>query len=203
MEFLPEDKQPKAYYSTVHRYVGTIDIGDGLVDITDPCYNKDTWCALFGYRVKPGKYRCYVNIGNFPSKVKYDNDDVEVKIYGKAPNYTYTLQDRRIIDLIIEHESIQSQSLSRTSLGDWELVSDQIGVDAGMCGFYNHKPNFDAEEDWDNFWQNLKDYPRLKGRTCDIKPYGITVSSGFGDGTYGVYKVVENGSTVALRLKFS
>lgn len=203
MEFLPEEKQPKAYYSTVHRYVGTIDIDDGLVDITDPCYNKDTWCALFGYHVKPGKYRCYVNIGNFPSKVKYDKDDVEVKIYGKAPNYTYTLQDRRIIDLIIEHESIQSQSLSRTSLDGWELVSDQIGVDAGMCGFYNHKPNFDAEEDWENFWQNLKNYPRLKDRTCDIKPYGITVSSGFGDGTYEVYKFVENGSTVALRLKFS
>lgn len=200
MKFLPDEKQPKAYYATVHRHVGTIDINDGLVDITDPCYNEDMWCALFGYNIKPGKYNCYVNIGNFPSKVKYNADDIEVRIYGKVPNYTYTLQDRRIIDLIIEHID-QTDSPSPTLLDGWELVSNQIGVDAGMCGFYNHKPNFYAD-DWSNFWQNLKDYPHLKNITCDIKPYGITVSSGFGDGCYEVYKVVRNGEIVALRLKF-
>lgn len=202
MEYLPENKQPKPYYSTVHRYVGTINIRDGLVDITDPSYEKGTWCAIFGFSIKPGKYRCFVNIGNFPSKVKYSEDDIEVKAYGKAPNYTYTLPDKRIIDLIIEHEDVE-KSPSSMSIENWELVSDDIGVDAGMCGFYNHKPSFFTEDDWTNFWQNLKDYPRLKDRTCDIKPYGITVSSGFGDGGYPLYKYVEHDEIVALRLKFS
>ena len=203
MHFLPDEKQPKPYYSAVRRFIGVVDIADGLVDITDPGYGKDTCCALFGHKIKAGKYNCYVNIGNFPSKVKYDKDDIEVKLYGKAPNYTYTLPDKRILDLVIEHEDIASQYIpSYMGLKGWNLVSDQIGVDAGMCGFYNHKPNFDAEEDWTNFWQNLKHYPRHKDLTCDIKPYGVTVSSGFGDGCYEVYKFVRNGETVALRLKF-
>jgi len=38
MIYLPEDKQPKAYYTNYNQYVGTIKIKDGLVDITDPCY---------------------------------------------------------------------------------------------------------------------------------------------------------------------
>jgi len=42
----------------------------------------------------------------------------------------------------------------------------------------------------------------VRNITCDIKPYGITVSSGFGDGYYDVlaYKVGED--IVALKLVF-
>ena len=77
MQFLQEVKQPKPYYSAMHKKIGSFNINDGLVDITDPCYNCDqnAWYAMFGYRTKPGKYNCYVNIANFPSKVKYDEDD--------------------------------------------------------------------------------------------------------------------------------
>lgn len=204
MQFLQEAKQPKPYYSAMHKKIGSFNISDGLVDITDPCYNCDqnVWYAMFGYRIKPGMYNCYVNIANFPSKVKYDEDDLEVKVYGKFTNRTYTLQDRRIVDLIIEHENISAQLFPYTSLKGWELISNEIGVDAGMCGFYNHKPDFDSEEDWTNFWQNLTHYPRLKYTTCDIKPYGVTVSSGFGDGVYEVYKFIKDNETIALRLKF-
>ena len=52
MIYLPEEKQPKPYYTDRNYSVGTIDIKDGLVDITDPCYEKDTWCAIFEHKIK-------------------------------------------------------------------------------------------------------------------------------------------------------
>ena len=30
------------------------------VDITDPCYDRDTWCRMNGVKIKPGNYKCIV-----------------------------------------------------------------------------------------------------------------------------------------------
>lgn len=37
-----------------------IDLSKGFVDISDPCYSKDTWCRTNNIKVKPGKYNCYM-----------------------------------------------------------------------------------------------------------------------------------------------
>lgn len=155
------------------KYVGTIDVSDGLVDITDPCYNKDTWCAMFGKKIKSGKYKCFIEIEDFMFE---------------------DMKDRRLIALKIVHKDFIESPLSFT------ILSNKIGVDAGLCGFYNHKPNFDKDEDWDNFWQSLS---KIEGFDCDCtKANGITVSSGFGDGMYTVYEAKVNEETVSLLLNF-
>ena len=84
----------------------------------------------------------------------------------------------------------------------WLIQSSDIGVDAGLCGFYNHKPNFKADKKWISFCDDLKHFDDTYC-VCDIKPYGITVSSGFGDGCYGLFAQKEKGEIVALELRFS
>ena len=200
MKYLSEEKQPKPYYTNRHRFFGEINIADGLVDITDPCYDKGTWCAMFGYKIKPGKYKCYVDVANFPSKYMYEKDDPEVVAGIKKVNQVVTRQDRRIIALTIEHN--EANNIPYNELKEWEKVTDKIGVDAGMCGFYNHKPSFKDDDKWDDFWQNANNLPRYRWLTCDIKPYGATVSSGFGDGLYPLFEYKQNGETVALQLLF-
>jgi len=38
-----------------------LDVKDGLVDITDPCYDRGTWCAMWGVKVKTGEYTVEIN----------------------------------------------------------------------------------------------------------------------------------------------
>lgn len=42
----------------IKKSVGTVDINYDKLDITDPCYDKDTWCRINDIQVKPGKYSC-------------------------------------------------------------------------------------------------------------------------------------------------
>lgn len=177
MEFLKEKKVGKFK-------IGEIEIKDGFVDICDPGYDRDTWCALFDKQIKPGTYSCYVEVWNFP----WINDDNTHKI----------LNDYRIMYLTIVHNDYNHE----IDKNKFELLSNNIGVDAGLCGFYNHKPDFTEERDWNNFWQNLNSLKEY-GCTCDCgSANGITVSSGFGDGIYTVYQAKENDEVYALELCF-
>lgn len=195
MIYLPENKQPKPYYTDRNYFAGKINIKDGLVDITDPCYEEDTWCAFFKHKVKSGKYKCYVSVANFPAKYKYEATDYEVVCGTKKVGQATTKSDRRIVELVIVHESIKLEDIK-----SWDKLG-RVGVDAGMCGFYNHKPDFTDDDKWLEFCDSLKTFPRLQVR-CDLKPYGITVSSGFGDGYYDCSEHIANKEPVALKLNF-
>ncbi len=197
MKFLDDELQPAPYYEDRHKYIGKIAILDGIVDITDPGYENDTWCARFGYKIKPGIYKCYIDMVNFVSKVICETEDCFDLLKGYKEGDIAIMDDNRIVTLTIIHESIDKDTLLK-----FDIIDDNIGVDAGMCGFYNHKPNFSDEEKWTNFWQNLTEY---KHRVCDCKhANGVTVSSGFGDGVYCLAEAKnENGETIALRLDFN
>lgn len=43
--------------SLVKKIIGNITLSD-KVDITDPCYNRNTWCRINDVSVKPGRYTC-------------------------------------------------------------------------------------------------------------------------------------------------
>lgn len=40
-------------------YVGTKRFG-GVIDITDPCYDKDVWCRMNNVEIVSGKYDCII-----------------------------------------------------------------------------------------------------------------------------------------------
>lgn len=187
MIFLPDNRQPKPYYTKRMHLVGKFNVPDGIIDITDPCYEKDTWCAMFDVKIKPGTYFCYIDMVNFPSLYTEENNN-EIK----------RIEDERIMALTIKHEDFINKPTKR-----WIEINSNIGVDAGLCGFYNHKPNFEGQSIWEAFIDNLK---KFEGsfNTCDLKPYGITVSSGFGDGCYCAYKAKNKDNEIyALQLRFN
>lgn len=37
--------------------IGTMDF-HGIVDITDPCYNRDVWCRMTDVKIRNGVYTC-------------------------------------------------------------------------------------------------------------------------------------------------
>ena len=128
-------------------YVGTIELGT-KVDITDPCYDKGTWCRMTT-DCEPGTYKGYIEMsdeGKWGMRVATISIFKGDKMWG-----------------IEEMEHIGN-----------------IGVDAGLAGFFNDKPDFNDEE-----WSELCDKIYV-GNVWNLYN-GIFSSSGFGDGFYNVY----------------
>lgn len=96
-------------------YIGTISIPDGLVDISDPAYNREIWCRLNDMKIIPGTYECRT----------YVKDTGE---WGK-----------RVCAMEITKADID---ISDCNAAIFQQHVGEIGVDGGQAGFWNHKPDF-------------------------------------------------------------
>ena len=93
----------------------------GIVDITDPCYNKDVWCRMQA-EVVPGEYTCTIWTG----KEKINNGEE-----------TYTIKTVGIIGIYLGGVVPVQEKME-------EIGS--IGVDAGLAGFFMNKPDYTHEQ---------------------------------------------------------
>ena len=142
-------------------YIGTMRL-DNRVDITDPCYDKGTWCRTTT-ECEPGEYTGYVTI----------SDEGE---WGKRVASIGIYKDDEVKDL-----------------DSMEYICN-IGVDAGLAGFFNDKPDF-PDNKWMEFLKESGvfkadgeyDYSK-KYYDCG---YGLFSESGYGDGGYDVYATPE------------
>ena len=72
----------------------------------------------------------------------------------------------------------------------------EIGVDAGLAGFFNDKPDYNDEE-WMKLCSAIEDEDYL------INEEGFFSSSGYGDGCYPVYAEKDtNGEIISLEIVF-
>lgn len=174
-----------------NHFVGTINVPDGKIDVTDPCYRKGTWCRQ-SYDITPGEYDCYAWTGE---------DDV----FGKRVWATAILwYDDSTFDTYLSDDSL------------WEEIGE-IGVDAGLAGFFNNKPDF-TDDEWNDFchWMWDKDIPHNEMKEYDLEydgeidAYvrsfnghdGFWTGSGCGDGCYPVYAIKRDGKIIALKIEF-
>lgn len=152
-----------------------LDLSKGLVDITDPCYDKDVWCRINNFNIKPGQYVCEYTL----------NDDPD---------------DKRIAYCTIIHKDYADNP----DLIDWTDNIGTIGVDAGCAGFFFNKPDYNDAE-WDVFCEYMSDTEKVNGYPCAYfkNDIGFWTTSGFGDGAYDVYAAKnENGEVYALEIDF-
>lgn len=98
----------------------------GSVDVTDPCYNKDVWCRMNNVKIKEGEYTCIV--WHHTEK-------------GKCNRHPY--EDKRIGIIGIYHNGNIPKQNQMIKLGE-------IGVDAGLAGFFHDKPDYDDTQ-WSAF----------------------------------------------------
>lgn len=149
---------------------------EGTVDITDPCYDKDVWCRT-NAEVVSGEYTCAVWLDHISTsfhdeKVEFDQVAV-IGIYfgGVVPNWK-----------------------------QMELIGE-IGVDAGLAGFFTDKQDF-SDQEWREFCDYL-DKEKADAYLSD-KYRGFFSSSGGGDGSYPVFgrKDKKTGKYTALEIRF-
>lgn len=142
------------------------------VDVTDPCYSKGTWCRE-NYKCVPGIYNCYIDTS---------------KRHGVVSVIRIVLDDAGIMEKADKPEN-------------WEEVG-LIGVDAGLAGFFDDKPDF-SDLEWQKFCSDL-DF----AESCWIRKYdgrdGFFGQPGFGDGcypVYGIYKNLKHAEIAALEIR--
>jgi hypothetical protein len=71
----------------------------------------------------------------------------------------------------------------------------EIGVDAGLAGFFNDKPDY-TDDEWSEFCDSIRN------GNAWIRDEGFFSSSGYGDGCYPVNACRINGEIVALEIRF-
>jgi hypothetical protein len=159
--------------------VGKIQFNNGYVDITDPCYDMDTWCRMNHKAIKQGIYNCFIKTGHPIS------------------------DEGRIAGIAILHES-NGDKWPTCGL-KWEHYGI-IGVDAGLAGFFEDKPDYE-DKNWSAFCNFIYAKPRQSffivnsNSPCHVN--GFFSDSGYGDGEYCVEKHMGNdGEIDGLRIYF-
>lgn len=105
-------------------YVGEM-VFDNNIDISDPCYSRNGCGNIIDYKIKEGKYGCYIK-------------------YGKPEEW----EENRIAEI-----AIIKKGYGGTKDMVWNKA-DAIGVDSGLAGFFNHKNEYSNEE-WSDFCDRL------------------------------------------------
>ena len=154
--------------------IGEIVLGE-TCDITDPCYDADVWCRNTVI-VKPGAYVCYADIRNY--------DD-----WGKRVKRSW------IIHKDCDGHKMPHNDSSLTWKGDYDC-----GVDAGLFGYFDDKPDF-SDNEWRKFCNAIEGDPTAQISKFDGRD-GFFTSSGYGDGGYYVDAYAKDGEVVALETRF-
>lgn len=172
------------------------------VDITDPCYDRDVWCRMTVTNMKPGDYRCsyYLGAGLDEAGIaeaKESYRQIKSKCYIKRTEAEYIAdweEDIKgrcfIIEIQLKGRHFDIDSRQWTEIGN-------IGVDAGLAGFFPDKPDFN-----DNEWTDFCSRMPIGAWTFFEEGLGFWSRSGYGDGSYDVYAIEEEGKTIALKICF-
>ena len=100
-----------------NKKIGEVLFLDGLCDVTDPCYDKDTWCALHNVKIMPGVYSAFIDEVNYPEEYTADSFIDEVR-YNVKRGEKFISDDIRIMALTIVHKEYvtNSQAISELML---------------------------------------------------------------------------------------
>lgn len=159
-------------------FSGAMTLG-GTVDATDPCLVQSSRWRMTLTGLRPGVYRCYLQ--------RIPRDYVQ--------------------GLFLVHEDVPFSGIQNPEADSaWKSVG-RIGVDAGMAGFFDQKPDW-LRQRWGELmdWMEEQD-AQAGGRLHAYRKQfdgrdAFWSTSGYGDGDYRVFVQQNGGETTAACLWF-
>jgi hypothetical protein len=147
------------------------------IHITDPCYDRGTWCAQWDVAAKAGKWVASAVLGDLPG-------------WGE-----------RVTNIVVRHESFDPNGQQ-----DWEFLGN-VGVDSGQAGVFAAEAYPEGDEtgdmrDLESFYGKCCALTIAEPRYGTFAG-GFVTSSGLGDGSYPVEVVRIAGKVVAVRIDFA
>lgn len=145
----------------------------GPVTATDPSYDCDVMYVVRDINIKPGKYSLVVYYGK-----EYYKDENNKRRQCSLPYIC----------------AMYHESLTTIDRYNWRLIGS-IGVDAGMAGFFQNKPDYNDEE-WGEFCR------KMRGNYC-VMQEGFCTRSGIGDGEYDIYATYnDENEIIGVEIRF-
>ena len=189
--FKKDGLEPRYWYITDETItmpssrIGTITLGE-TVCVTDPCYERETWCATELRNVRPGLWDVFTCVD-------------EIDCWGKR---TYVIE--------LFHRDVQQMDLEKL---EW-IERASLGVDSGQMSIFDDKyyrtkdgsaEIFEADEACKNtFYEsccslslNYAGIYRTGG-----KAVGVVCASGCGDGSYPLSIKEIDFKVVAIKINF-
>lgn len=157
--------------------IGSLDITSETIDITDPCYRRETWCRKT-MPIVPGKYNCYVG--------------TEKEKFGEVV---------RELTLLSAQEERRSPSLKTKIIGTICVDAGLAGFFEGKPDYDEES----WENLSDYLLEPVNGTPRhywLGNETSPLKCKCFLSFSGDGDGIYNVYSITKDGKLVGYKLVF-
>lgn len=174
-----------------YKKLGCFELTQPIMRVSDPGYDKDTWCAGTIKNCLTGKWHAAISTkdeGGWGERVSILVARHETAPAFAAANKVY----------IEEHGDTATVYWPRVG---WTRYEGTIGVDSGQCGLFDDakyqdeslfkkKPKVSFCEGW---YGHCCDRT-LSEKQAGVIPGGAVSSSGFGDGTYDAfYHTNENG----------
>ena len=160
------------------------EVTSGKMVLSDPCYTIPTWCQGVVDRVKNGTWVTEVN--------KTDQGG-----WGERVSYLVAFNEQALKE---------KPALEETLVNGWgKQLPFDFGVDSGQFGFFDseHYRNdksatdltkYDFGDTYDqesgDSWYRAVSNLTLADEQWGVLPFGVVSSSGFGDGSYSVFAVV-------------
>ena len=176
--------------------IGTFELTQPILRVSDPCYNKDVWCSL----VLPN-----AKVGTWEAAVSYvDSDSWGHRVAALAVRHAHG----PFFENFANPENLPV--LGGYPKNNIHLNNSLAGVDSGQCGFFDDLfygdddvcKNMEITVDYGSPWYNMCCDTTLSEEKCGVVPYGAVSSSGVGDGAYGLYYMLKDGQVVAAMLQF-
>ena len=163
--------------------LGTFEQETTRMRVSDPCYDKETWCAGTIENVRPGVYEAVV---------------------GQSDEGGWGV---RVAELSIRHEDAGRNRI------EWHESDIDVGVDSGQAGVFDDKYfKCDSEADGykhecdkicaDEAFYSMCCDLTIRPQQAGVLPHGCVSSSGYGDGSYVCQVGEQDGEVVALRIIF-
>ena len=172
-------------------FLGNFHLTQPVARISDPCYDKDTWCAGTVKGCEVGEWKSNV--------ISFDEGE-----WGNRNGY--------LVACVSRLDSIPDPHDSR-----WSHLEIDVGVDSGQAGIFDEKFYKDddsikgverLDEDGeviceDEPWYSICCDRTLQKKGAGVIPYGVVSSSGYGDGGYDAYAIKDSmGEVIALMIDF-
>ena len=175
--------------------IGYFEVTSGKLVVTDPCYDRSTWCMGYLEKVKNGTWEAFAH---------YSDD----RSWGD-----------RVAKLVVFHKDHRYPKGFPQVLRDDEGKRVDIGVDSGQAGFFDDGVYPDGDRDdkggefggKDKFYDDCckatigEDFGSKGGEYPNhgiVQDRGVVSSSGYGDGSYECSYWVEDGLVVAAEIVF-
>lgn len=165
-------------YYTEHD-LGNFVIRSGNVIVSDPCYERGTWCAGNLSNVKKGVWHS--------STLKTDE--------GAWGN-------NRTAVLIAHHESARDIDYETNG---WKEQEFEVGVDSGQAGIFDSEDYHGEDNNFDdpNSWYRQCCNRTIGEDSAGVIEGGVVSSSGYGDGSYVCATLTdEHGEIIGIMITF-